>query len=62
MVDLHCPFVDVETIAYDSYASSEVLIFGGHVKVREYLYAWVVIWIDTILSHIDTTPTILPKY
>lgn len=36
------------------------MLFGGHVKVKEILYIQLIIWIDTILNHIETR-TILPK-
>ena len=37
------------------------MLFGGHVKVNPFLYTQLIIWIDTILNHIDTK-TIFPKY
>ena len=34
--------------------TSQMKIFGGYVKVRESLYTRVIIWVHTILNHIDT--------
>ena len=31
-----------------------MVIFGGYVKVRESLYTWEIIWVNTFLNHIDT--------
>ena len=41
--------------------SSQILLFGGYVKVKESFYTRVIIWVITILNHIDTT-AILPRY
>ena len=41
--------------------SSQILIFSRYVKVTESLYARVIIWVNTILTHIDTR-MLLPKY
>ena len=47
---------------YQNCNSSQLLIFGRYVKVRESLYVQVVIWIDTMsLNHINTR-VILPRY
>ena len=35
--------------------------YGGYVKARESLYIQVIIWVNTILNHIDTK-AILPSY
>jgi hypothetical protein len=32
---------------------SQILIFGGYLKVRESLYIRVIVWIDTVLNHFD---------
>ena len=40
--------------------TNQILIFGGYVKVKESLYTRVIIWVNTILNHIDTS-TILPR-
>ena len=32
---------------------SQMLIFVGYVKVREFLYTRVVLWVNIILYHID---------
>ena len=63
MVDLHCHVVDMWMSASDSYANTVVLIFDGHVEMRDFFFNYlVVIWVSTILNHIDTTTTILPRY
>ena len=41
--------------------TSQILIFGGYVKVKESFYTRVIIWVNTILNHIDTT-AILSRY
>ena len=46
---------------YQIVKSSQILIVGGYVKVSESLYTLVIIWVITILNHIDTR-TILPRY
>jgi hypothetical protein len=40
--------------------TSEMVIFGGYVKVRESLYTRVIICVNTFLNHIDTK-AILPQ-
>ena len=40
--------------------TSGILIHGGYLKVRESLYARVIIWVNTILNHIDAR-AILPR-
>ena len=40
--------------AYQNYNTSQIFIFGGYIKVRKYLYTLVIIWVNTILNHIDT--------
>ena len=37
-----------------------VMISDGYVKVGEALYAWVIIWANIVLNHIDTR-TILSR-
>lgn len=49
------------THGYQNYKTNQILVFGRYLKAREYLYARVIIWINTILDHIDTE-TILLKY
>ena len=34
--------------------TSQILVFGGYLKVRESLYTQVIIWVKTILNHIYT--------
>ena len=41
--------------------ANPILIFSGCLKVRESLYTEVIIWVNTILNHIDTM-VILPRY
>ena len=41
--------------------ANHILIVGGHGKVRESLYSQVIIWVNTILNHIDIR-AILPRY
>ena len=33
----------------------QILIFDGYLKMRESLYTWKFIWVNTILNHIDTS-------
>ena len=49
------------TYGYQSCNNSQTLVFGGYVKVRGSLYTQVIIWMNTILNHIDTRAN-LPKY
>jgi len=49
------------TRGYQNCNTSQLLIFGGYVKARESLYTRVIIWVDTILYHMDTR-AILPRY
>ena len=49
------------THGYQNCNTSQILIFGGYVKVRESLYTRVIIWVNTILNHIDTRE-FLPRY
>jgi hypothetical protein len=39
---------------YQNCNTSQILIFGGYVKVKKSLYTRVVIWVNIILNHIDT--------
>ena len=47
------------TLGYQNCNTSQILIFGAYVKVREPLYTRVIIWGN--LNHIDTRG-ILPRY
>ena len=49
------------TSGYQNYITTQILIFGGHVKVRESLFIRVIIWVYTISNHINTM-AILPRY
>ena len=49
------------THGYQNSNTSQILIFGEYVKVRESLYTQVIIWVDNIMNHIDTR-VILPRY
>ena len=42
------------TYGYQNHNTNQILIFGGYVKVRESLYTRIIIWVNTILNHIDT--------
>ena len=42
------------THGYRNCNTSQILIFSGYVEVRESFYAQVIIWVNTILNHIDT--------
>ena len=42
------------TRRYQNCNTSQILLFGGYVKVRESLYTRASIWVTTILSHIDS--------
>jgi hypothetical protein len=46
---------------YQNRNTSQVLIFGGSVKMRESLCTQVSVWVNTILNHIDTRK-IFPWY
>ena len=48
------------TCGYQNYNTSEMLVFGGYMKVRKSLYTLVIIWVDIILNHIDIKKT-LPR-
>ena len=37
------------------------MVFGGYLKVRESLNTWVIIWVNTTFSRIDTRE-IAPRY
>ena len=49
------------THGYQICNTTQILIFGGYVKVRESLYARVIAWVNAILNHIDTRVDI-PRY
>ena len=38
-----------------------ILISGAYFKMKESLYSQIIVWVNTILNHIDTS-TILPRY
>ena len=38
-----------------------MLILGGYLKVREYMYTQIIIWVGTILNHTDAR-VIFPIY
>ena len=38
------------TRGYQYCSTSQILIFGGYVKVRKYFYTQVIIWVNTILT------------
>ena len=40
---------------------NQILIYGGYVKMREPLYTRDLVWVYTILNHIDIR-MILPRY
>ena len=44
-----------------NYSTSQILISGGHVKGIESLYTQVIIWVNSILNHIDSK-AVLPRY
>ena len=47
------------THGYQNTDTSQILISGGYVKVRESLHTQGLFWVDTILCHIDTTAILL---
>ena len=49
------------TYGHQNCYTSQILIFGGYLKVRESLHTRVTIWVNTISNHIDTT-AFLPRY
>ena len=49
------------TCWYKNCTASQIMKYGGYVKARESLYIQVIIWVNTILNHIDTK-AILPSY
>jgi hypothetical protein len=49
------------TFGYQNYNTAQILVFGGHVKVRESLCTQVIIWVSIIPNHINTM-AILPRY
>ena len=48
------------THGYQNCNTSQILIFGGYLKVRESLCTQVLIWVNTILT-ISDTRVILPR-
>jgi hypothetical protein len=53
--------INEPTHGYQNCNTSQILIFGGYLKVKESLYTQVITWVNSILKHIDTM-TILPKF
>ena len=49
------------TCGYQNCNTSQIMKYGGYVKARESLYTQVIIWVSTILNHIDTK-AVLPGY
>ena len=49
------------TRRYQNCNTNRIMIFSGYVKVRESLSTRVIIWVNTILNHIDTR-AVLPRY
>ena len=47
------------THGYLNSNTSQILIFGGYVKVRESLHTQGLSWVKTIVCHIDTTAILL---
>ena len=41
--------------------TTQIVIFGGYIKVRGSLYTQVLIWVNNILKHIETR-VIIPRY
>ena len=41
------------THGYQNCHTTQILIFGGYVKVRESLHTRISVWVNTILYHID---------
>lgn len=44
---------------YQIYDISQILVFDGYLKVREYLGTCVIIFLKTILNHVDTRAILL---
>jgi len=49
------------TRGYQNCNTNQILVLSGYVNVRGSLYTQVIIWVSTILYHIDTR-LILPRY
>ena len=49
------------THKYQNCNTIQLMIFGVYIKMRESLYTQVIIWVNTILNHIDTM-AISPRY
>ena len=49
------------THGYQNCNTNQIMIFGGYLKVRESLSTRVIIWVNTILNHIDIR-AILPTH
>jgi hypothetical protein len=46
---------------YQNLNTSQMLLFGGYIKIRESLHTQLYIWVNTILNYIDTTVN-LPRH
>ena len=53
--------IEEPTHGYQHCNTSQILIFGGYVKVRERLFTRVIVWVDTTVNHIDTWAS-SPRY
>ena len=51
----------VLTHGYQKFNTSKLLIFDEYVKMRESLYTRVIIWVNTILNHMNNKE-FLPRY
>lgn len=49
------------TCGYQNFKTNPILLFGGYFEVRESLYTHIILWVHSILNHIDTR-AILPRY
>ena len=49
------------THGYQNCNTNQIMIFGGYLKVTESLSTQVIIWVNTILNHIDIR-AILPTH
>ena len=53
--------IQVPTCGYQSCNTSQITVLNGDAKMRDSLYARVIVWVNTILKDIDTR-AILPRY
>ena len=49
------------TCGHQNFNTSQILIFGGYVKVNGSLCTQVILWVNSILNHFDTK-AMLPRY